>query len=373
MLCRTDGGLLIRGLLIRLAFILVFAVLVNACSSEDPGGSDPVADAGTVLISVQKTETTDLPIWLETTGQLHSRSAPTLAAEVDGRITRVIADTGDTIDAGQLLAETDTSTLLLRQQAAQAAVDRLQVHIANGERRVDRLNTLSAKNLSSQTQLDDAREQLEAYRADHKAAIAQLAIVKDSLAKSRIIAPVSGVIQRRLISAGDFVSRGQPLFEVTQPDRLQAWLPYPETVALRVRIGQPANIYSPLTPGVFAEGEITELQPTIGSGSRAVMAIVDLENPGDLRPGATLSGKVLVETRKHAILAPNISVVRRPAGETVYVINGDKAEARSVKTGYQENGLTEIVTGLEGGETIATDGAAFLTDGASVTVVEQVN
>ncbi len=136
------------------------------------------------------------------------------------------------IEQGQLLAETDTSTLLLQQQAARAGIERLEVHIANGKRRVDRLEKLSAKNLSSQTQLDDAREQLEAYQAEHKAAVAQLAIVEDLLGKSRIIAPVSGVIQRRLIATGDFVRRGQALFEVTRPDQLQAWLPYPETVAL---------------------------------------------------------------------------------------------------------------------------------------------
>ena len=132
-------------------------------------------------------------------------------------------------------------------------------------------------------------------------------------------------------------------------------------------------IFSPLTPGVFAPGNITDLQPTIGDGSRAVMAIVDLEDPGDLRPGATLSGKVLVETRTGAVMVPNISVVRRPAGQLVYVINGDKAEARLVETGHNAGSLIEITSGLNGGETIATDGAAFLTDGASIKVAESVN
>jgi len=360
-------------LMIRAVFLSLPALLLSACGNESSNDAIATGNERAVLISTHKAETMDLPIWLETVGQVHSQSAPTLAAEVSGRITRVVADTGDSIEEGQLLAETDTSTLLLQQQAAQAAVERMKVHIANGERRVDRLNTLSAKNLSSQTQLDDAREQLEAFRADNKAAIAQLSIVEDSLAKSRIIAPVSGVVQRRLITAGDFVSRGQPLFEITQPGQLQAWLPYPETVALRVHIGQPVKIYSPLTADDFAEGEITDLQPTVGTGSRAVMAIVDLESPGDLRPGATLSGKVLVETRKRAVMVPNISVVRRPAGELVYVIDGDKATARLVKTGYQEGGLVEVITGLEGGETIATDGAAFLTDGANVQIAESAN
>jgi len=285
----------------------------------------------------------------------------------------VVADTGDDIVEGQLLAETDTSTLLLQQQAAQASLERLDVHIANGERRVDRFQKLSSRDLSSQTELDDAREQLEAYRADYKAATAQLALVEDSLAKSRITAPVAGVIQQRFISTGDFVKRGQALFEITRPKQLQAWLPFPETVALQIKIGQSAKIYSPLTPGEFAPGEITELQPSIGLGSRAVMAIIDLENPGKLRPKATLSGKVLVETRKNAVMVPNISIVRRPAGRLVYVINGNKAEARIIKTGHRESGIVEIISGLEGDETIAADGAAFLTDGANVKIAEPVN
>jgi len=362
-----------RKSLYGLAVSILFALLLHACGGSDSTGDDASSRQREVLISVHKTEVADLPIWLESVGQVHSQSAPTLAAEVGGRITRVLADTGDRIEEGQLLAETDTSTLLLQRQAARAALERLLVHIANGEKRVGRLETLSAKNLSSQTLLDDAREQLEAYRADQKAAAAQLAIVEDSLTKSRIVAPVSGIIQRRLVSAGDFVSRGQALFEITRPEKLQAWLPYPETVALEVKIGQTAKIHSPLTPGRLFTATISDLQPTIGSGSRAVMAIVDLEDPGELRPGATISGQVLVETRSQAVLVPNISVVSRPAGESVYVIDGNRAEARLVETGHVQGNLVEIVAGLVGGETLATDGAAFLTDGAQVKITEPVN
>lgn len=348
----------------------LLTLLLSACGDENSNGTDGSDNARAVPVSTQKVTVTDLPIWLETVGKVHSLSAPTLAAEVAGRITMVSVDTGETVEVGQLLAETDTSTLLLQQQAAQAGLERLEVHIANGERRVGRFETLSAKNLSSQTQLDDAREQLGAYRAEYKAAIAQLAIVNDSLTKSRIIAPVSGVVQRRLITAGDFVSRGQPLFELTRPENLQAWLPYPESVALKVRIGQAVEIFSPLIPGDSVTAEITELQPSVGLGSRAIMAIVDLDNPGSLRPSATLTGKVLVETRKAVVMAPIMSIVRRPVGDMVYVINGGKAEARLVVTGYHNGGFIEILSGLTGDETVATDGAGFLTDGASVTIRE---
>ena len=359
--------------LILIPVALLAILTLAACGSGNGDDSGTQDNGRAVLISTVEAEIQDLPIWLETVGRVRSQSTPTLAAEVAGRITMVAADTGDPIEKGQLLAETDTSTLLLQRQAAQASIERLLVHIANGERRVERFETLSSKNLSSQTQLDDAREQLEAYRADYKAAGAQLAIVNDSLGKSRIVTPVSGVIQLRLIAAGDFVNRGQPLFEITRPDLLQAWLPYPESVALRIDIGQPTKIYSPLTPGEFVEGVITELQPSIGIGSRAVMAIVDLENPGNLRPYATLSGKVLVETRRSSVMVPIMSIVRRPAGDMVYIIKDNKAEARKVITGHHEGALVEIQSGLDGSETVATDGAAFLTDGASVSIAEPLN
>ena len=355
-----------RSSLFKLATALLITLSLGACNTEDPTGSGESANDDAVLISTHKIEVMDLPIWLETVGQIHSQSEPVLAAEVEGRITMVVADTGDEIVEGQLLAETDTSTLLLQQQAAQAGLERLEVHIANGEVRVERFKKLSSKNLSSQIEFDDAREQLEAFRADYKAAVAQLAIVEDSLAKSRILAPVSGVVQQRFISTGDFVKRGQAVFEITRPELLQAWLPYPEAIALKIKTGQTAKIYSPLTPGEFATGKITELQPAIGLGSRAVMAIVDLEFPGNLRPKATLSGLVLIETRKNAVMVPAISIVRRPIGEVVYVIEQGKAEARQVTTGHHEGKLIEITSGLDGYETIATDGAAFLTDGASV-------
>jgi RND family efflux transporter MFP subunit len=353
-----------------MAMAATITLLLSACGTDESADTSETASANAVLISIQQAKTIDLPIWLQTVGHIQSRSVPTLAAEVEGRITLVTADTGEVVEAGQLLAETDTSNLQLQQQAAQASLERLDVHIANGQRRVERFQSLSAKKLSSQTELDDATEQLQAYRADHKAAVAKIALVEDSLTKSRIVAPVSGVIQQRYISTGDFVKRGEALFDITQPENLQAWLSFPERLALKIEVGQSVKIYSPLTARELNTGEVTQLQPSIGLGSRAVMAIVDLQEPGNLRPRATLSGSVLVETRQNAVMIPVISVVRRPAGESVYIIRNDKATARLVETGHRQGGLVEITAGLEGGEIVATDGAAFLTDGASVRISE---
>ncbi len=354
--------------LIIMAAALLAGLLTSACGNESADTNG--ASARAVLVATTTPEVRDLPVWLESVGRVRSRSAPTLAAEVEGRITRVTVDTGDPVEAGQLLARIDASVLELRHDAALASIERLQVHIENSRRRVERLESLSARNLASQTQMDDAREQLAAFRADHKAASAQLAIIDDLLNKTNITAPVAGVIQQRLVSEGDFVNPGRPMFEITQPDSLQAWLPYPETDALKIRIGQQVLIDSPMAPGQVIPGRITELQPSIGTGSRAVMAIINLADRGDLRPGATVNGRVLVETRSNAVMVNIMSVVRRPAGDVVYVIEAGRARAIPVTTGWHDGLFVEIQSGLSGDETIATDGAGFLGDGALVKLTE---
>jgi len=137
----------------NIVFVLVISLSLSACNGKDESDTNTTANVTAVLISTSQAEVTDLPIWLTTVGLVHSQSTPTLSAEVEGRITMVAADTGDEIEQGQLLAETDTSTLVLQQQAAQAGIDRLKVNISTGERRVDRIETLSSRNMSSQTQL----------------------------------------------------------------------------------------------------------------------------------------------------------------------------------------------------------------------------
>ena len=358
--------------LIQLLLLLMPALLISACGDKGTQSTKemPEPKVSVVRISTHPVEQKDLQVWQDSVGRIRSKVAPTLAAEVAGRIVKVAADTGDSVEKGTLLAETDTSALELERRASKADIKRLEAQIANERRRVKRYGDLEKKDFISKTQFDDSLAQLDVFLAELEAARARLAIVSDRITKASITAPASGEIQQRHVSLGDYVQSGDPLFEIAERNRLQAWLPFPETVATRIRRGQRVVMQSPVAPDVRIEGEITELQPSIGLGSRAVVAIVEIENPGSWRPGATVVGKVLVETRLETTMVPDISVVRRPAGEVVYVIEADKAHARPVRLGERSNGQIEITDGLAGDELVATDGAAFLVDGTAVQVVE---
>ena len=359
--------------LIQVLLLLMPVPLISACGNSEPQSGDKKVEpkVSAVRITTHPVEQQDLQVWLESVGRIRSKVAPTLAAEVAGSIVKVTADTGDSIEEGALLAETDISGLKLEKRASEADIKRLEAQIANERRRVGRYGDLKKKGHISKAQLDDTLAQLDVFLAELEAARARLAIVADRIAKASINAPAAGEIQARHVSLGDYVKSGDPLFEIAERNRLQAWLPFPETVATRIRRGLKVVMQSPVAPDVRIEGEISELQPSISLGSRAIVAIVEIENPGSGRPGATVVGRVLVETRTRTTMVPEVSVVRRPAGEVVYVIKAEKAHAHTVQLGERSNGQVEVTDGLAGDELIAADGAAFLVDGTAVRVVEK--
>jgi multidrug efflux pump subunit AcrA (membrane-fusion protein) len=100
--------------------------------------------------------------------------------------------------------------------------------------------------------------------------------------------------------------------------------------------------------------------------------LVDLDNDGQLRGGGTVNAAVVLSAKAQALTVPEQSVVLRPAGKVVYVVadaEGKKlARQQVVATGAKRGGKIEILSGLAGGETVALDGAGFLTDGAAVAI-----
>ena len=97
---------------------------------------------------------------------------------------------------------------------------------------------------------------------------------------------------------------------------------------------------------------------------------MDINNPGSWRPGASVNGTVIIAEHPGAVTVPEQSVVRRPAGEVVYVIEQGRARQRVVRTGQRKEGRIEILEGVTVGDILAVDGAGFLTDGARVQVLE---
>lgn len=172
----------------------------------------------------------------------------------------------------------------------------------------------------------------------------------------------------QIVAPGDYVKVGDPMFQLVGTSLVHAHLPFPESAGPRLRIGQPVRITSPLVPGVVVHAKIDEIRPTITASSRALDVIVKFESDGKFRGGGTVNAQVVTGRKEHAVVVPEQSVVLRPAGKVVYLVQEGRAVQRVVETGVRKDGMIEIVSGLAGGETVAADGAGFLTNGAPVAV-----
>ncbi|WP_456385644.1 efflux RND transporter periplasmic adaptor subunit [Desulfolithobacter sp.] len=347
---------------IRVSCMVLFAVIVWTVNSVSQAGTNERETAVTIAQVIRGT----VVISEESMGWIEAESSPVVAAEVAGKIENIFADTGQAVRAGTLLASIDNTRQKLEVKALKAEIGRLKALIRNQERTVERYRNLLAKNSISQERVDNALVQLAALRKQLEAANARLADSRRRLDKTSVVAPMDGIIEKRLVSAGDFVDTGTPLYRMVANQKLRIVLPFPENVAARLTVGQQVTLTSPLTPGRMVEAGIDQIRPTVTPQNRAVETIIHIDNPGGWLPGGTVNGRVVIDRHEHALLVPARAVVRRPAGEVVYQVVDNAVREIQVTTGQHQGDLVEIVSGLSGNERIAVDGAGFLANGVLV-------
>ncbi len=345
---------------------LVAAAALAGCDRQAEG-KKAVAPPPT-LITVTQAKAGPLEVAEETLGSLEAVIDPKLGAEVAGRVLRVLAGSGKAVKKGELLAVIDDADIVLQHRADTADVKRLEALLAQQERLVERQGQLVGKGFLSSNAAEDSRAQRDALRSQLAATRAHADASRRNLGKAQVVAPFDGVVEVTIAAVGDYVKVGDPLFHFVSSKRLRAHLPFPESAAPRLKKGLPVRLSSPLAPGKEITGAVSDIKPSLSETSRALDVIVDIENDGSFRSGGTVNAAVIVATKENAVLVPEQSVVLRPAGKVVYVVAAGQASQRTVDTGAKRAGFVEIVQGLQPGETVALDGAGFLTNGAPVTV-----
>ncbi len=345
------------------------ALVLSACDGEAEQAGSPELRRTPVTVGAAERRT--VQVLEASVGHLETPAAPAVAAETPGRVEAIRVGDGAAVVPGTVLAVLDNQLQRIQRDSAEAELERLSALLTNQDATVRRLRDLVQDNSASQSLYDEAQAQQRALNAQMKDARAKLQDANYQLQKTRIVSPIAGIVQRKLISVGDYVAVGQPLFELIQSDRLHAYLPFPETVAGQIRPGQHASISLPgRADSAVLEGQVAEIRPSVGSRSKAIEAIVEFDNPGGWLPGGSVLGVLVIAERPDSLVVPELAVVRRPAGEVVYEIRDDTAVARPVSLGIRRDGWVEIVAGVEAGTVVALDGAGFLTDGAPVRVRE---
>jgi RND family efflux transporter MFP subunit len=322
------------------------------------------ADAPTPVPTATLTPTT----WratIEVAAQIDAEQSATLAAERPGRITAVLFSSGQTVPAGALLVKLDDA-------AEQAQLQEDQAKLTEAENTLARSKKLLTIQGASQATLEQAQADVAEDRA-------QLAADQAAVAELNITAPFAGTIGIRKISAGDYVTQGQTIAQITQTAPLRILFSIPQTESAGISIGEPfsleaaANAENPIT----AAGRITALSPMVDTATNARDAegliTTGAEN---LLPG--MFGTLTLETGvpEPAFKIPDTALTDSVLGRYLFVLQPAGA-AYTLHTVYVtqlgQTGATAIIatTGLAPDQKIVALGGFKLTDGASVTPASQ--
>jgi RND family efflux transporter MFP subunit len=351
----------------RLSLALIaLATLAAGCGGKDQ--DDAATRVRKTPVTVAKALQEQVDAVETTVGRLEATEAPALAAETSGRVVRLFVDGGSVVKQGQVLAELDGEPQRLAVASARASVERLEALLANQQRTVKRYQELRSKAVS-ESMLEEAIAQQSAREAELNDARARLAEAQYRLDRTRIKSPVDAIVERRLISVGDFVSPGTPVVTIVGRDRMRVVLPFPESLSGQLKPGLAVMLEQPAHPGKVVAGTITEVRPMVGTNNRAVETLVDLPAGTDWPAGSSVTARLVLASRE-GVVVPAGSVVRRPAGDVVYVLEGDKAVEHKVTIGIRTSERAEVLSGVAAGATVVLSGAGFLTDGALVAVRE---
>lgn len=355
-----------------IALCAAFLLACGACSKKPAENSAEKSSNSSAVqavnVNVTQATSSTVDIVENTVGSIEGLVDPTVVAEISGKVLAMNVKPGQRVKKGEVIARIDNTDYALQRNEAAAEVGRVKALIANQQKNVQRNQTLVQKNFISKAALDDSTSQLKALQQQLAGANARVATISHSAGKANVLATQDGIIEKQIVSAGDFVAAGSPVAQIVGERKLRAHLPFPEQTASQIRPGQSVALTTPASSETIT-AVVNELKPMVDTKSRAIDVMVDFTGQPGWQPGASVNASVTLGQRAGAVMVPEQSVVLRPAGAVVYSVQDNNTVKQTVvKTGLHKEGKVEILEGLANGARIVVDGAGFLTDGAKVSV-----
>ena len=310
------------------------------------------AELPSVAVRVQVVERKSRAATEEVVGTVRPKLSAAIEAKVSGRIEQMLAVPGQLVKAGERLVRLDAHEIQSRLD--QAAAARQQ---AEGD--LKRATDLFQQKILSAAEFDNAQSKF-------RMAAATEAEGKTMLDYTLILAPFDGVITRKLADVGDLAMPGKALLQMENPDTLRFEADVPEALIGNVKPGDKLAVRIAAVGDELA-GTVAEMAPTADPNSRTYLVKLDLPGATGLRFGQF--GRVAVSVGEaSAIRVPAAAVIQRGQMELVFVVAGNRAQLRLVKTGGRVGNEIELVSGLNSGEPVVIEGASALVDGQPVMV-----
>ena len=305
-------------------------------------------------------------------GSLEPVWSADVSAKVDGRVNIMVANEGDLVPAGSIIAVLDTNELTAQVLQAQGNLTAAQSNLEQAELDYQRYRVLADKGAVSAQMLDGARTKRDLSVGQVRAAEGSLALVQEKLNNANIIAPRQGVVTKRYLQAGAFTRAGSPVVTVADVTTLLAKATVSEAQVGELSVGRAVKVIVDALGGQEFAGTVTRISPVAALPARTFTAEVAVPNDkGILRAGMFAKVELAARVHDNVLAVPESALIMREDQKTIFVLTGDnKVQQRVITAGYVGDGWAEVLGGLDGSETIVIDGQNKVKDGAQVTPVK---
>lgn len=383
------------------AVAVSFLVLLGSLPGAAPARADEApapAEAARAVpsVTVEAATRAEMQARVPVSGTLVARQQVQVFPQVSGfEITELLAEAGDRVKKGQVLARLSTDTLSAQQAQAEAEYQRAEAGVSQAQSSIDsaaatltqaqsaleRARRLRQGGNASQASLDQAVEAEANARAASASAADGLAVARAALAQAEaarriarlnlsradIVAPVAGLVVARNAELGA-LSGGStaPLFTLIADGAVEMEAEVIETALQRLKAGDPAEL-SVAGMGDVA-GEVRLIPASVDPVTRLGLMRISLAPSPGLRTGLFASGWVITD-RREAVTVPATAVLSDGGGARVQVVRDGRVETREVRAGLLWQGRREIAEGLAEGEKVIARSGAFFRDGDEVRAV----
>ncbi len=340
-----------------LSTTLLLIVLLSSCETKDSSTSNNVPSLPEAKVTVAKVTKRIATKQIEVVGTVQAVDRAEISSKITGNITRLPVDLGTRINSGDLLVEISAGEISAQLQQASA-------QLAQAKRNLAREQNLLKKNAATQETVNSLKDTVKIAEASYKKAQIMLKYTK-------ITAPFTGIVTRKIANAGDLATPGKPLLQIERENKLQIITDIPEAMSQNIKKGDLLFAYIPAV-GVRVEGEVSEVSPISDPSSRTTPIKLRIKPEPHLRSGqfarVTLS---LAQTETFTI--PVSAVVPYGQMQRVFVENDNKANLRLVRTGALidadvKEQYIEILTGLSENETVIVSGNQTLENGQPIII-----
>lgn len=390
MMSATEGTAMLFRRLWQVGWKLTVVLIVAAAAAyrlwfAPVAVQSQVAANGSIVVEVMGT------------GTLEPRVQATISAKISGRIAQVLADQGDRVVRGQLLARLDDGDV--RQQVAmaraelaitKAGVERSEAEVVSAEAsaRLARLEQSRTAQMRSSNAASDHESNIAIERRDvaeanlKRAKLARVEIERqvlkaeetlryydERLADTTIASPFDGLIILRSREPGDIVVPGSAIMQIISTEQMwvSAWVD--ESAMAALAIGQPVRVVFRSQPEQSYAGEVARLASQTDRETREFVVDVTVRQlPAVWAVGQRAETYIQTASKEDALLAPQRAIVWRNGGPGLFIADAGRARWRSVRLGLRGVTTVEIVEGLTAGERIiwTTGARGELTDGRAV-------